>query len=94
MHDPGVRVALEAVAPFPQPQHEALRPCELHAREDAVETGPTQVEVMNIRAVGDDKAVRRARFSRFSRMYLWPCAERAHRPTATMIPQSLRPPAA
>src|SRR6266699_1771614 len=60
VHDTGVRVADEAVAPLLQAQHEALRSDEFHAREYAVETGSAQVEVVNIRAVADDKAVRRS----------------------------------
>ncbi len=60
MHDSGVRVADEAVASLLQSQHEALRPCEFHARENAIETRPTQVEIVNVRAVADDKAVRRS----------------------------------
>ena len=59
VHDRGVRVADEAVAPLPQPQHEALRPGEWHARQHSVETRPGQMEVVNRRAVADHEAVRR-----------------------------------
>src|SRR5439155_20453020 len=58
VHDAGVWVADEAVAPLLQPQHEALRPREFHARKHAIETGPAQVEVVNVRLVADDEAVR------------------------------------
>jgi hypothetical protein len=61
VHDPGVRVPDEAVGgPLLRSRHEALRPCELEAREYAIEAGPAQVEVVNVRAVVDDKAVRRS----------------------------------
>ena len=56
VHDPGVRVADEAVAPLPQSQHEALRPGERHAREHAVETRPGQMEVVNVRAVAGSRS--------------------------------------
>ncbi len=55
VHDAEVRVANEAIASL-QPQHEGLRPCEFHAREDTVETGSAQVEVVKVGAIADDKA--------------------------------------
>jgi hypothetical protein len=48
----------EAVASLLQPQHEALRPGVFHAGEDPIEAAPAQMEVVNARAVADDKAVR------------------------------------
>ena len=56
VHDAGVRVANEAVAPLLQPQQEAFRPCEFHARENTIETGSAQVEVVKVGAIADDKA--------------------------------------
>src|SRR5262245_25307833 len=58
VHDARMRVADEAVAPLLQPQREALRSYELHARENAIEAGSAQMEIVNIRAVADNKAVR------------------------------------
>jgi hypothetical protein len=56
VHDAEVRVADEAIASLLQPQHEGLRPCEFHARENTVETGSAQVEVVKVGAIADDKA--------------------------------------
>jgi hypothetical protein len=53
-----VRIADEAVAPLFELQQEALRPRESHTGENAIEAGPAQMEVVNARAVADDKAVR------------------------------------
>src|SRR6266480_3708398 len=50
VHDPGVRVADEAIASLPQSQHEALRPGERHAGENAIEARPAQMEVVDARA--------------------------------------------
>jgi hypothetical protein len=56
VHDAEVRVADEAIASLLQPQHEGLRPCEFDARENTVETGSAQVEVVKVGAIADDKA--------------------------------------
>jgi len=44
-----------------------------------VVAGVSPCQMFTTRRCPVTMAVRRARFSRFSRMYLWPCAERAHR---------------
>ena len=44
MHDPGVRVADEAVAPFLESQNDlSLRPWGFHTAENAIEARPTQM---------------------------------------------------
>ena len=60
MHDAEVRVADEAVVPLLQSQHEALCPREFHAGENTIEARSTQVEVVNVRLVADDKAIGRS----------------------------------
>src|SRR5829696_6355917 len=51
LHEVPVRIALEVVGPLLKLQHEALRPGESHAGEDAVDAESAQVEVVNARAV-------------------------------------------
>src|SRR6266508_2368016 len=60
VHDPGVRVAEEAVAALLDRQHEALRSGVFHTGENAVEAGSAQVEVVNVGAVTDHEAVSRS----------------------------------
>src|SRR5215212_308080 len=58
VHDRSVGVALEAIGPLLQLHAEAVRPGEVDRRQDAVETRTAQVEIVNLRAVADDEAVR------------------------------------
>src|SRR5512132_4575548 len=59
VHEPSVRIAEEAISALLQRERVALRALEGHAREDAVDARPAEVEVVDRRAVPDDEPVRR-----------------------------------
>src|SRR6476660_3257230 len=59
VHESGVRIAEEAISALLQRERVALRALEGHTREDAVDPGAAEVEVVDRRAVPDDEPVRR-----------------------------------
>src|SRR5262249_48152744 len=59
VHEPDVWIAEEAVRALLQSEGEALRALEGDACKEAIDPGPTEVEVMDRCLISDDKPVRR-----------------------------------
>src|SRR5919204_4582365 len=79
VHDRRVRVAAEPVAALLQGEHDAPRTDVVDAGENAIDVGPAQMEVVDVRAVAYDEAIRLAGLQRGDFLALHAQADREAR---------------